>query len=271
MSPGERVRRGLRRRGPRAQAPVAAARARHRPLEGAARAGRASRPRRCARAIAERRPAASARGRRGGAPARLALGARPRGARRCRRSPTPRPTRSSSSRTCCATRSPTCCSPTRSTGPVVDEHGQGRGRAVGRDHLPLPLLEPRRRAGHRAGRARDELMPAPMLSRRTAVLAQVQIRDRSSESCIRRTSSAPAGSSTTSTATRTRSSSTSCWCSSRWRSGSRSRSCSRCSRRRRRWARRADPRLHRRPLHAAEPRGVLPAAADHRARHARPR
>ena len=63
-----------------------------------------------------RGPSASARRRRRGPAARMALGTRPRRARRCPPRPTPRPTRSSSSTTSCATRSPTCFSPTPSTG-----------------------------------------------------------------------------------------------------------------------------------------------------------
>ncbi len=52
-APAERVRRGLRRRRPRAQAPRAAARARHRPVDGRDRAAPASRRPRCASALAD--------------------------------------------------------------------------------------------------------------------------------------------------------------------------------------------------------------------------
>ena len=116
MHPAERVRRGLRRRRPRAQAARAAARARHRPVEGAARARRRA-GRRGARA-SSRTPTSTSRcwstttGRPLGWLSERGLAGRA-GARGARARP---PSRSSSSTTCCATRSPTCCRPTRSTG-----------------------------------------------------------------------------------------------------------------------------------------------------------
>ena len=117
MYPDGQVRRGLRGRRPRAQAARPAARARRRPLEGAARAGRASPwPRRApsrstARcpipcSIDDGRPAA-----------RLAVGEGARRASAWRRSCARRPSRCSSSTTSCATRSPTCSRRRPSTGP----------------------------------------------------------------------------------------------------------------------------------------------------------
>ena len=114
--PGERLRRGLRRRRPGAEAPVAAARARHRPLEGAARARRRA-DRRGARARSPRRTCRtrSWSTRRAGPLGWMSERdlARRDGAGQARHRAR---TRSSSSTTCCATRSRTCSSPTPSTG-----------------------------------------------------------------------------------------------------------------------------------------------------------
>ena len=109
MDAGRRVRRGLRRRRPGAQAPGADAGLRRRPLGGAAGVRRPGHRRGPGQARARRGPVGAARRLRPQA-AGLALGARPRGPTPSPGAPTPRPSRSSTATTCSATRSPTCSS-----------------------------------------------------------------------------------------------------------------------------------------------------------------
>ena len=110
MYPADAVRGGLRGRRPRAQAPRAPARARHRPLEGAAGAGRRARERGAGQDRGLRPPLPAARRRRrhaGWLPERGLAGERVEGLA---------PSRSSSSTTCSATPCPTCSSTRPSTG-----------------------------------------------------------------------------------------------------------------------------------------------------------
>ena len=137
--PGGRLRRGLRRRRPRAEAALAAARARHRPLEGAARARRASRPAR----PAPRSPRRTC-------PTRW--WSTPRGARwaGCRSATSQRETVPEQPDTSPEpileledvlrdALSDLLRSDTQ-YGPVVDGRGARGRRAVGRDHLRVPQL-----------------------------------------------------------------------------------------------------------------------------------
>ena len=226
MSPAERLRRGLRRRRSRAEAPVAAARARHRSLEGAARA-RGEPTAEVRAALAEADVPHPLVDRRRGPAARLALRARPRPRDGARERPTRRRTRSSSSTTCCATRCRTCCGRTPSTGRSWTSRAAWPACCRSRSS---PTSSPRDEAAELATGRRAR---APRLTRRVAMLALALAagrdpRPQPARAASHRTSSARAGSSTTSTATRTRCCSTSCWSSCRWRSGSRSRSRSPC-------------------------------------------
>ena len=126
-----------------------------------------------------------------------------------------RPDPCSSWTTCCATRSRTCSPRRRSTGRSWTSAG-GHRRALDRD--PEPRAEGRPRKGPE--RSRRAVSP---------LLAQVEIRERTEDTCVSDNGFCPTGSPTTSTATSTRSSSTCCSPSSRWRSASRSRSRSPCS------------------------------------------
>ena len=177
-APGERVRRGLRRRRPRAQAARAAARARRRPVARAARARRRA-GRRGARA-GRRRP-------RSPIPLLVDDDGRPLGwlSERALAGdvvPTdraPARSRSSSSTTCCATRSATCSPHEVQYGPVVD----AQGRVVG--VLSIELL-------------------SHVIAERDVIelFAQLEIRDRERRATASpTTASARAGSPTTSTAT----------------------------------------------------------------------
>ena len=218
MTPGRRLRRGLRRRRPRAEAAVAAARARHRPVEGAARARRRADQRGARRDRRQR----TCRTRWWSTP-RAARWAGCRSAtsraRRCPEQPDTSPEPILELEDVLRDALSDLLQSDTQYGPVVDGRGARRRRAVRGDHLRVPQLA----AGHDAPdpgrRARRELM-----RRSTAAARRSSRRSRSATAArpaaSRRTSSAPAGSSTTSTATRTRSRSTSTSCWSRSRSAS---------------------------------------------------
>ena len=160
MAPGRRLRRGLRRRRPGAEAAGADAGLRHRPLGGAARLRRPGDRRGAGEARRRRGPARA--GRRLRPPARSAGSPSPTSPPRpCRPSPTPAPSRSSSATTSCATRSPTCCRPRRRYAPVVDAERADRRRALGRDHLRVPDLARGADRGAPRGRAAAGLMAVP--------------------------------------------------------------------------------------------------------------
>ena len=151
--PGQRVRRGLRRRRPRAEAARAAAGRRHRPLarRRLAHAGQPTAEVRAKLDRARRRSPLPAAGRQRAPPARLALRTGPRPTTPSRRPPTLRSGRCSNPTTSCATPSPTCSRARPSTRRSSTTTAGIAGIALGRDHLRVPRL-----AGRKARRSAIE-------------------------------------------------------------------------------------------------------------------
>ena len=247
-------------RRPRAQAPVAAARARHRPVEGAARASRRA-DRRGARADRRRRRAAPARGGRRGTARSAGCRERDLAGETVPAKPDAGPEPILELDDVLRDALSDLLQSETQYGPVVDEHGRVAG-VLSVEIISHFLSSPSARAP-RPGRARrrltvldaDGARPGrdPRAQRRQLHRAQRLLPG------LDRRQLRPLH--------RTRCSSTSFLTVTVGRDRVRDRVRARAARAPPALADRPDRRHHRRPLHAAEPGRLLPAAADHRARH----